>query len=154
MIRIARLKKLAGARGPVEFGQYIGRKTNQTSDLLAGRASFGEKVARAIEEHAGLPEGWLDQPDDATSTKNVWPFVLLQPEQLASLNPKQLEIVEKLALGMLELSQPATATTNKVETIPPKAKGKPLVWRDTVERKRASGTNNQVAHHPGKKRSG
>lgn len=65
-IRIARLKQLQaeiGARGPVELGRAIGRKTNQTSDLLHGRTSFGEKVARSIEEFAGLPMGWLDRPE-------------------------------------------------------------------------------------------
>ena len=63
-IRISRLKQLQaelGASGPVALAKAIGRKTNQTSDLLHGRASFGEKVARSIEEHVGLPPGWLDR---------------------------------------------------------------------------------------------
>lgn len=63
-IRISRLKQLQaelGASGPVALARAIGRKTNQTSDLLHGRASFGEKVARSIEEHVGLPPGWLDR---------------------------------------------------------------------------------------------
>jgi hypothetical protein len=67
LIRITRLKQFAKARcadGPVELGKLIGRKTNQTSDLLSGRASFGEKVARSIEEVAALPPGWLDELDD------------------------------------------------------------------------------------------
>jgi hypothetical protein len=67
LIRITRLKQFAKARhaeGPVELGKLIGRKTNQTSDLLSGRASFGEKVARSIEEFAALPPGWLDELDD------------------------------------------------------------------------------------------
>lgn len=63
-IRIERLRQLQqerGLKGPVELGKLIGRKTNQTSDLLHGRAAFGEKVARSIEAFAGLPGGWLDQ---------------------------------------------------------------------------------------------
>ncbi|MGJ7611117.1 MULTISPECIES: S24 family peptidase [unclassified Variovorax] len=66
LIRIDRLKRFAkerGIDGPVQLGAAIGRKTNQTSDLLSGRASFGEKVARSIEEAAGLPSGWLDQDE-------------------------------------------------------------------------------------------
>lgn len=64
LVRIARLKQFAkerGLDGPVQLGEAIGRKTNQTSDLLHGRASFGEKVARSIEHAAGLPSGWLDE---------------------------------------------------------------------------------------------
>ena len=63
LVRIARLKQLAKDRsieGPVDLGRAIGRKTNQASDLLQGRASFGEKIARSIEHVAGLPPGWLD----------------------------------------------------------------------------------------------
>lgn len=69
LVRIARLKQLAkirGCDGPVELGQLINKKTNQVSDLLNGRASFGEKLARSIEEAAGLPSGWLDRLDDGT----------------------------------------------------------------------------------------
>lgn len=64
LIRIARLKEFAAARniaGPVAIGLAIGKKPNQTADLLSGAASFGEKVARSIEATAGLPENWLDQ---------------------------------------------------------------------------------------------
>ena len=67
LIRVGRLKQLQterGISGPVELGKLIGRRTNQTSDLLHGRIPFGEKVARSIEEHAGLPLGWLDSPVD------------------------------------------------------------------------------------------
>lgn len=44
------------------MGRLIGRKVNQVSDLLRGRSAFGERVARSIEEAAGLPVGWLDEP--------------------------------------------------------------------------------------------
>lgn len=69
-IRIERLRQLQherGLKGPVELGKLIGRKTNQTSDLLHGRAAFGEKVARSIEAVAGLPGGWLDQMSGSTA---------------------------------------------------------------------------------------
>lgn len=66
LTRIARLKQLQaerGLQGPAELGRAIGRKTNQTSDLLHGRAAFGERVARDIEQLAGLPSGWLDRAE-------------------------------------------------------------------------------------------
>lgn len=66
LIRIERLKQLAvlrGVKGTTELGLLIGKQANQTSDLLSGKASFGEKVARSIEESAKLPRNWLDTLD-------------------------------------------------------------------------------------------
>ncbi len=71
LIRITRLKQLAALRqieGPTALGLLIGKKTNQTADLLSGKASFGEKVARSIEECAGLPINWLDTLDMEQNT--------------------------------------------------------------------------------------
>ena len=65
LVRISRLKQLQTELklgGPMELGKAIGRKTNQTSDLLKGRTAFGEKIARSIEEFAAIPPGWLDVP--------------------------------------------------------------------------------------------
>ena len=74
LIRIARLKQFVRLRqvaGPVELGLLINKKPNQVSDLLSGRASFGEKLARSIEEAAGLPDGWLDRLDNGTEILRV-----------------------------------------------------------------------------------
>lgn len=71
LVRITRLKQFAKMRnleGPVALGAAIGKKPNQTSDLLSGKASFGEKVARSIEESAGLPTGWMDRLDMGENT--------------------------------------------------------------------------------------
>lgn len=74
LIRITRLKQFAtqrGLEGPVALGAAIGKKANQVSDLLSGTKSFGEKVARSIEEFAGLPTTWLDHFDDGTDVGNT-----------------------------------------------------------------------------------
>jgi len=66
LVRIHMLRQFAhhrGLTGPTEIGKAIGKPANQTADLLAGRANFGEKVARSIEENAGLPNKWLDSID-------------------------------------------------------------------------------------------
>lgn len=66
LIRIERLKLLVrmhGVKGASLY-QLIGKSAAQTHNLLSGYASFGEKVARSIEEAAQLPTGWLDQVDD------------------------------------------------------------------------------------------
>lgn len=45
------------------FADSIGRKQPQISDVLAGAKSFGEKLARRIEDKAGMPKRYLDGPD-------------------------------------------------------------------------------------------
>ncbi|TFZ03094.1 helix-turn-helix transcriptional regulator [Ramlibacter henchirensis] len=93
LTRIARLKQFQadrGLRGPAELGRAIGRNTNQTSDLLRGRASFGERIARAIEQFAGLPVGWLDQP--ALETRGA-------VESPARLGTTDRQIVSAYPLG-------------------------------------------------------
>jgi len=83
-IRIARLKQLQRERrisGPAELGKLIGKSVSQASDLLAARAPFGEKVARSIEEAAGLPEGWLDQVDEEVAADSSEPPVKAVPKQ-------------------------------------------------------------------------
>lgn len=73
-IRINRLKQLQSDRritGPAELGKLIGKSTSQAADLLSGRAPFGEKVARSIEESAGLPDGWLDQVGEGSDADSL-----------------------------------------------------------------------------------
>lgn len=63
LIRIERLRELMDSRGYAsvrDFARALGRSDSQISDLLKGRISFGEKVARSIEETAQVPTGWLD----------------------------------------------------------------------------------------------
>lgn len=119
LVRIARLKKFAKDRqieGPVQLGQAIGRKTNQASDLLAGRASFGEKVARSIEEFAQLPPGWLDEDEDgavgrAVAKREAAQAVVsesaVQVPMLsvsASMGPGIDQVHEEVVVGRLTLS--------------------------------------------------
>ena len=120
-------------------------------ELVGQGSAYTAQIAR----RCGVDPYWLATGEGEMVTKNVWPFPLLRPEQLSQLNAKQLGMVEKLALDLLDLPESSRPMPTKIaDTNGPKAKGRPLVWRDTVERKRGSGTSAQVAHHPGKKRSG
>jgi hypothetical protein len=69
--RIKRLQQFAQRHGAEEnpslLGELIGKKPNQVYNLLNRHASFGEKVARSIEEAAGLPKGWLDAEEEAVT---------------------------------------------------------------------------------------
>lgn len=100
-IRIERLRQLQAERkipGPVEFGKLIGRKANQVSDLLSGRASFGEKVARSIEAAARLPDGWLDQTTNDEGASKV-ERAAFEPQQPATIG----DASDKLTTADLEL---------------------------------------------------
>lgn len=74
LIRITRLKQFFAQRGVEDLSSranLIGKRPNQTSDLLTGKASFGEKVARSIEEYSGLPSGWLDHLGNGAEKPNI-----------------------------------------------------------------------------------
>lgn len=62
-IRRANLTKLFHKLSPDDvtgFGKIIGKSQSATSDLLLGRKSFGEKIARSIEKNANLAPMSLD----------------------------------------------------------------------------------------------
>ncbi len=70
LTRLDLLKQVCRERGwvqtdgstpsPTSLGRAINRRTNQCSDLLNGRARFGEDIARHIEASLGLPRFYLD----------------------------------------------------------------------------------------------
>jgi hypothetical protein len=62
-IRLERLRTLFSR--PIEMRERTGRSASFCSDLLNGRKSFGEKLARDMEEELKLPRGWFDQSDQA-----------------------------------------------------------------------------------------
>ena len=62
------------------LSRAVGRSTTQINDMLSARKSFGEKVARGIEQSlrghpAFMLPGWLDTPVESAPTP---PFELLQ----------------------------------------------------------------------------
>lgn len=62
-IRLERLRSLFSR--PIEMREKTGRSASFCSDLLNGRKSFGEKLARDLEAELKLPHGWFDQTDQA-----------------------------------------------------------------------------------------
>lgn len=113
-IRIERLTQYAKARevldDPARLGALIGKKPNQVYNLLHGVSSFGEKVARSIEEAAGLPRYWLDLDEvNAESPRGeLPPDVAAAAAQIAALPPRHrtwmLQVVRD-ALEGLELAK-------------------------------------------------
>ncbi|RYH29605.1 MAG: helix-turn-helix transcriptional regulator [Alcaligenaceae bacterium] len=128
LTRISRLKQFAKERriaGPVQLGIAVGRKSNQVSDLLAGRAPFGEKIARSIEASAGLPIGWLDLEDDTTEVPSL-PTVADDGGGIAvpllavagSMGPGTEQMPEEVVVGKLTLSPVWISTRIKPLTNP------------------------------------
>lgn len=62
LIRIENLRRLKLA--PVELSARVGNRYTYWRDMLAGKKSFGEKIARKIEDALKLPRGWLDVQQD------------------------------------------------------------------------------------------
>ena len=65
LLRLSNFNKRfrADEYGPVQLAKRFGRSASFWSDLRAGRKSFGEKLARSIEELGQLVPGSLDDPE-------------------------------------------------------------------------------------------
>jgi SOS-response transcriptional repressor LexA len=50
------------------FSEMIGKSPSYMGQLARGVGSFGERVARQIEEQTGKPKGWLDRRPESNST--------------------------------------------------------------------------------------
>jgi hypothetical protein len=107
--RIERLKQFARSRGvldsPSELGKVIGKEPNQVTNLLGGYSSFGEKVARSIEETAGLPRGWLDASE--ATVPELSPEMLALAQRLDRLEPKARTYIMDACRDFLLLQEPA-----------------------------------------------
>lgn len=113
-IRRARLAQFAKQKSveddPSGLAALIGKKANQLNNLLSGRASFGEKVARSIEVAAKLPTLWLDIDQDAGEQLPGWPFSQALLDRLVALNDTDRAYVEgrlEEAIISRESSSPA-----------------------------------------------
>jgi hypothetical protein len=74
-IRTENLRALWDARGftVTSAPKVLGRSASFWSDLRKGNKSFGEKLARDIEERLQLPRGWLDQAHDTNNGLSTSP---------------------------------------------------------------------------------
>jgi hypothetical protein len=109
LIRLSNLKALGLTAKLLE--QQVGGRYTYWRDLLAGQKSFGEKIARKIEEAMGYPRGYLDQVIDKPADE--WPFQRLTQAQLRDLPTAYLEAIERHALDLVSLAK--TPTDGKKE---------------------------------------
>jgi hypothetical protein len=114
-IRIQRLERFASRHGvkenPSALGELIGKKPNQVYNLLHRQSSFGEKVARSIEEAAGLPRYWLDI-DESQPPNGLSPDVLEVAMQINDLEPEERERVLTMCRELLKLAKRSAQERN------------------------------------------
>lgn len=102
--RLIRLQNLKAMNlGPTDLKRRFGRSVSYWSDMLNNRKSFGEDVARDIEERAALPRYWMDTPHDISETKAA----LSTPTQAPNAETQQPagagRLVQELLTFMREL---------------------------------------------------
>ncbi|MFT4171776.1 MAG: S24 family peptidase [Rhodocyclaceae bacterium] len=102
--RRARLRQLIEERSLTAVANMLGKQPNQLSDTAAGRKSFGEKVARSMEEKAGLPKGWFDDEDTS--------FVITNTPQSDHVQIPVMNAVASMGLG-----RPMPETESVVDVI-------------------------------------
>ncbi len=118
-IRRGNLRRLCVSRnwGPKDLTLAAGRRYSFWFDLLNdSKKSFGEKVARDIEQQLNLPRGWLDEPAalpvpstlgaEEAQGQYVVPFWPFSPDLLSAVSTlgedemQRLEAVIRAHLGL------------------------------------------------------
>ena len=91
--------------GPGDLSERVGGRYTYWRDLLTDpKKSFGEKIARKIEEKLGLPRGSLDIPAASLAqqaTDPAWPLPNISPARLTVLTPNQRALLEGYMLSFL-----------------------------------------------------
>jgi len=114
-----------------QFALAAGKPEGQINDMLSTppRKSFGEKVARAMEEKAGLPDGYFDThglaapafqvselaPPDYSAKKTTPPFSEEEQMLVAGYrvaNPERQQIIRDLAKQALEFFEQRNEQSN------------------------------------------
>ncbi|MDQ3270757.1 MAG: hypothetical protein M3Q12_01120 [Pseudomonadota bacterium] len=101
-----KLKKMVNARGEpgsAELAARIGRTQNYCSQLLLGKKSFGEDIARHIEEHLGLLRWDLDGGAG-------WPFKGIDRRSFDRLTPDQRIEIQGAVRNMITQFEVAQQT--------------------------------------------
>lgn len=120
-IRRKNLKRYMETRcegSPTKLANAAHKPVNQIQDMLAGRKSFGEKVAREIEDALGLEPKALDVDRDDEAPVPVlyrWPFQIDQErfERLKSEQKHDIDIWLTHRVGEFEFVNQHSDTSKK-----------------------------------------
>jgi hypothetical protein len=137
------------------FMRHAGLTKGRISQLLDPGEQFGELAAERLAARLGLPDArWFDM--GAPGAPNVWPFVLITPEQVLSLSARDREMVEYLALRLIHGAQTPDRNTNDSSNNAPLVSSDGTVtWKLPLETKlaRRRGNSDTDASKAAKKRS-
>jgi phage repressor protein C with HTH and peptisase S24 domain len=120
-IRRRNLKALVSTNGQATVAHRVQKPASQINDMIAGRKSFGEKVARSLElawDPSRSP-GWLDLSDEGDVAQALnppekiartdWPFTRIRQDDVRALSPDDRSMVEgalALAIAQVGLKMP------------------------------------------------
>lgn len=97
LIRLENLKALNLTAQ--QLSERVGGRVSYWSDLMRGKKSFGEKVARKIEDKLEMPRGYMDAADEEAPI-----FVVPEPEPAAQ--PDVMQALKTLAGAISKLDKP------------------------------------------------
>lgn len=103
-VRVARLRVLIREAGrQKDLAKALDVEPNYISQLISGKKSFGEDVARSIEAKLKKPVGWLDGQGSIEASRPMeWPFSFDRSlwDRLPFTQKAELEAsFQKLVLG-------------------------------------------------------
>lgn len=97
----------ANCVGVADAARKIDKSDSLLRGVLAGKKSFGEKLARSIEENGRMPRGLLDKPvvADLNTPRQAqgppgWPFSF-PIDEFAGLDDDQKQRIEDTIRGMI-----------------------------------------------------
>jgi hypothetical protein len=104
------------------LAEKIQRPPRSVNGMLHGKKSFGERVARDIEQLLGLPRGALDAPISdgdlrakvtALPSRGNWPFDVARERFDALSETGKLKVEGALLAVIRELEEPGVASAKK-----------------------------------------
>ena len=99
-IRLKNFRALWASKwSPTDAARQLGRRVSFWSDLYRGEKSFGEKLAREIEERMGLVRLSLDDPEGARAMP-LSSDVMSRLEQMPPEERRKLENMLRVQLDM------------------------------------------------------
>ena len=109
LIRLENLRALG--RSPTELSTAMGTSYQYWRDMLGGRKSFGEKIARDLEDKLGLPRGCLDLTEGCNEKTEVGDTYTKSPAKRPKTKPDEFVIPQfetggAMGTGLLLRDQP------------------------------------------------
>ena len=114
LLRLGNLKRLGLT--PTELSESVGGRYTYWRDLLAGKKSFGEKIARKIEEKRNLRRGSLDDGCEPNAAPG-WPYALFSQADYMLIDATYRQRIENELAGEVQRIKGAPAKQVQPQTV-------------------------------------